>query len=156
MAKKRIGKCVHCLKNNVTVTDDHVFPRSWYPENTSTSIEKWKIPACSPCNKEHGKSEQDLLIRLGLCIDPQSPGALGIVPKALRSISPQYAADEREAQHRKAKREKLLRQIIKGNDLLRESIYPNFGEKWGRPPEQQHIITFSGSSQSICFLKNWS
>jgi hypothetical protein len=75
--RPRLGKCVHCLKDGVRVTDDHVFPRSWYPENTSASIEKWTIPACFQCNNEYGEIEQDLLIRLGLCIDPQSPGALG-------------------------------------------------------------------------------
>jgi len=128
------------------VTDDHVFPKSWYPENTSTNIEKWIIPACLQCNNEYGEIEQDLLIRLGLCINPQSPGALGIVPKVLRSINPQEAENEKEARHRAAKRAKLLRQIRKGNDFPDESIYPNLGEKGGRPPEQQHVITFSAKS----------
>ncbi len=141
MAKKRIGKCVHCLKDNVPLTDDHVFPKSWYPENTPANIEKWTIPACLPCNNEHGKSEQDLLVRLGLCIAPQY--ALGVVPKALRSISSQYAKDEQDARHRKDKREKLLRQVLTGNDIPRASMYPNLGERWGRPLEQQHIITIS-------------
>src|SRR5262249_41069948 len=43
-------------------------------------------------------------------------------------------------------RAKLLRQIRKGIDFPSESIYPNFGEKWERPPEQQHVITFSAKN----------
>jgi len=144
--KPRFGKCVHCLKDDVRVTDDHVFPKSWYPENTVASIEKWTVPACFQCNHEYGEIEQDLLIRLGLCIDPLSSSTISIVAKVLRSINPKYAKNETDARHRAAKRAKLLGEILKGNDFPSDSIYPNLGEKWGHPREQQHVVTFSNKS----------
>ena len=147
MAKKpRLGKCVHCLKDGALVTDEHVFPKSWYPNTTPAGIEKWKIPACVQCNNDYSKIENDLLLRLGLCIDPKALGISGVVPKALRSINPQYAENERDARHRAAKRKQLLKQLRKGNDFPSDAIYPNLGEKWGRPLEEQVIVPFSASS----------
>ena len=124
------------------MTWDHVFPESWYPDTTPAGIEKWKIPACVQCNNEYGKIEQDLLLRIGFCIDPQAPGTSGIVSKVLRSINPQYAKNEKDARHRAAKREQLIQQLRKGNDFPCTAVYPNLEEKWGRPPEQQNIVTF--------------
>jgi hypothetical protein len=60
------GRCVYCLKDYQSGSWDHVFPRSWYPNTTPQDMEKWKVPSCIPCNHEFSKTEQDLLIRLGL------------------------------------------------------------------------------------------
>ena len=55
MAKSIPGRCVHCLHEVDAITDDHLFPRSWYPTTTPQNLEKWKFPACGRCNREYGK-----------------------------------------------------------------------------------------------------
>lgn len=118
-------------------TWDHVFPLSWYPESTQKNLEKWKVPVCLPCNNEYSAIEQDLLLRVGLCIDPHAVESAGIVPKVLRSLNPNMAESNRERKAREAKRAQILRQLLQGTDVVSTAIYPNFEEKWGRPPEQQ-------------------
>lgn len=133
MAKKRPspGKCIHCLREPLPRTWDHVFPESWYPDTTGSDIEKWKIPACEPCNKEYGVREQDLMILIGLCIDPHAIESAGIVPKVLRSLNPELAKNEKDRGAREAKRTQVLKRLLKGTDIPSNAIYPRFEEKWG-------------------------
>jgi hypothetical protein len=79
------GRCVHCLQEFEELTWDHVFPQGWYPEGTPPNLEKWKIPSCLSCNQEHSKNEGELLVKLGMCIDPNNPQSSGIAEKALRA-----------------------------------------------------------------------
>jgi len=45
MAKKfPQGRCIHCLEEFSSLTSDHVFPDSWYPETTPDNLEKWQMP----------------------------------------------------------------------------------------------------------------
>src|SRR5262249_38827983 len=81
-----------------------------------------------------------------LCLDSQAFETSGIAPKGLRSINPKYAKNERDARYRAAKREQLIRQLRKGNDFPHDAIYPNLGEKGGRPSEQQIIVPIPASS----------
>ena len=46
MSKQQVGRCVHCLKDNVVLTSDHMFPKAWYPDATPENLEKWQFPAC--------------------------------------------------------------------------------------------------------------
>jgi hypothetical protein len=148
-----IGKCVHCLLENQQRTWDHVFPESWYPETTPLNLDKWKIPACDPCNKEYGRLEQDLMLRIGLCVDPNTFETAGIVPKVLRSMNPQFAKDEIDRLARESQRKKMLGQLIEGADIPTASIYPRFGEKWGRPQEQQVAVPIPKKSVDRLFEK---
>lgn len=140
------GKCVHCLRDHVPRTWDHVFPESWYPNSTPANLYKWQIPACRECNKAYGEMEQDLLIRIGLCIDPDQPGAAGVTEKVLRSLDPRSARGERDRRAREAKRNKILKGLLSGDQIPAESIYPRFGEKWGRPRELQTAVTIPAKS----------
>jgi hypothetical protein len=137
MAKKRPppGKCVHCLEHNVELTWDHVFPWAWYPETTPTDVYKWRIPSCYRCNGELGKIEEDLLFRLRLCIEP-TPESAGIVAKAQRSYKPEFAKNERDRAARFARRARLSDEMIDGPDIQRSAVYPELGERWGRPSTQ--------------------
>ena len=154
MARKPpLGKCVHCLKDGVERTWDHVFPESWYPETTGTDIEKWKIPACQPCNKDYGVLEQDLMIRVGLCIDPTAFESAGVVPKVLRSLDPKLAKNDKDRRAREAKRDQILKQVLKGTDIPLSAVYPRFGERWGRPPEQQVAVPLPKKSVDRLFEK---
>ncbi len=96
MAKKPDpGCCVHCLQFHDELTWDHVFPESWYPGTTPEDLEKWKIPACLPCNKDYGRIEEDLLIKLGLCIDPKNPRGAGIAFKTVRALRSDFGRNDR-------------------------------------------------------------
>lgn len=130
------GKCVHCLADAVERTWDHVFPRSWYPDTTPKNINKWQIPTCQPCNQDYGQMEEDLLIRLAMCVDPHVPATAGIVQKALRSMKPEYARDERDKAARASKGNRLKEILLNGADIPRAAVYPGLGERWGRPPQE--------------------
>lgn len=137
MAKRpSSGKCVHCLIDNVNRTWDHVFPRAWYPDTTPPDLYKWQIPSCLPCNNDYGSIEEDLLFRLALCVDPHIPETAGIVQKALRSMKPEFAKDERDRAARGARAERLNSELINGPEIPRSAVYPGLGERWGRPATQ--------------------
>jgi hypothetical protein len=140
------GKCVHCLRHFDKLTWDHVFPKAWYPDTTPQYLYKWQIPSCGKCNGEYGRLEGNLLLRLGLCIDPNEPRSLGVVPKALRAIDPRYGKSLRDKQLRMAKRKKILRELAKAYQVHKQAIYPGFEEKWNRPLEEQSAILLPAKS----------
>lgn len=127
------NKCVICLKDfNDSIKDDskteeHVFPKSWYPESTPNDLEKWKVPSCRKCNSEYSRYEQSLLIRLGLGLFKEDEKCSGIIEKARRSINPAYAKNERDRQKRLKCREKIKRDLIILDKIPSEGILPNFG-----------------------------
>jgi hypothetical protein len=121
------GQCVYCLKEYKSLTWDHVFPKSWYPKATDPRLEKWKVPACVECNKDHGKNEEDLLIRIGLCFNPKDPIYGDIAKKAMRALKPEMAKNETDRHHRQMRREKIKKEIVRMNSLPPYGILPNFG-----------------------------
>ena len=140
------GKCVHCIRFFEKLTWDHVFPKSWYPDTTSPNLEKWKIPSCKPCNSEYGRLEDDLMIRIGLCLDPNDPKSLGIPQKAVRAISPQFAKDENDTLLRDAKCRQILGQASFGHNEPDHGMYPNFGNVFNVPKQNQIAISISPES----------
>lgn len=125
------GRCVHCLGFFEELTWDHVFPEAWYPDTTPDNVEKWKIPSCRPCNALHGKSEGELLVRFGLCVDPDDPKNAGIVEKALRALTAESGRDEKDAKAREGYRQKILGQVFEGEAIPYQAIYPGFGPQPG-------------------------
>lgn len=125
------GQCVHCLKIFDSLTWDHLFPVSWYPNTTPTNLEKWKFPSCESCNNKYGKTEEELLWRLGLCVGCKDARSSGISDRVIQSLNPNYAKTDRERLARQRKREKViqetegLKKSIK--EFPAESILPNFG-----------------------------
>src|SRR5215831_12374580 len=67
-----------CIRRAVLTakTYDHVSPSCWYPDSTPSNVQRWTVPSCSRCNRELGAVEQELLLRLGLCVDPHKTAAL--------------------------------------------------------------------------------
>lgn len=120
------GRCIHCLKDFVLLTWDHVLPDSWSPKG-GDEIEKWQAPACKQCNKDLGRLEQNVLTKLGLCFDPKDIGVLGLLQKVLRSLNPAAGRDERDRQHRAKKLAKVLGNIKVMSELPKQGIFPNFG-----------------------------
>lgn len=128
MAKKfPSGRCIHCLEHFEALTSDHVIPVSWYPATTPDNFEKWQAPACKKCNRELGQIENDLLLRLGLCLDPSELRSLGIPNKALRSINPNCAKKPKDRIHREKRRKNIVRNLIPHDQIPEEAIFPNFG-----------------------------
>jgi hypothetical protein len=130
------GKCVHCLANGVDRTWDHVFPRAWYPDTTPPDMYKWQIPSCYECNRDYGKMEEDLLFRLALCIDPNTEATSGITDKALRSMKPEFAKNDRDRAARTARAKRLKNELLNGLDIPWAAVYPGFGERWGRSSQE--------------------
>lgn len=104
-------------------------PFGWYPESTPANLEKWKFPSCRPCNHAYGVLENDLLLRFGLCIGPEEALAAGIGEKALRSINPKYATNEKDRRARQARRDMVLREMHKLDSPDVEGIFPGFGAR---------------------------
>ncbi len=130
------GRCVHCRAEVKHLTWDHVFPKGWYPGNTPPNMEKWKIPACSPCNSRYGCIEDDLGIVIPLCLGPDAPNATGLYQKALRAIDPSHGRNHRDRVNRRKKRQKLFRSLLKGHEIP-NAVYPGFEERWNRAKSDQ-------------------
>lgn len=141
-----LGKCAHCLGGFDVRNWDHVFPAGWYPSTTPKDIAKWQIPSCGACNSAYGRLEEDFIARIGLCLDPDDPDTAHIVAKVMRAVDANCGRDEKDSQLREARRQRLLRDMLTGNQIPTEAIYPNFGERWGRPQEEQGAITIPAES----------
>ena len=137
------GRCVHCLEHFNERNWDHVFPRSWYPDTTPQNLEKWQIPSCIPCNKKYGDLEEDLLIRLGLCINPSAAASAGIATKALRALDPLQGRNPRDRQMRQKRRERIQKEVLQGHRVAREHIYPDFHAHPHIPLSAQYTIPIS-------------
>ena len=138
MAKKNKpgpGPCVHCLAHFDKRTWDHVFPVSWYPDSTPANLERWKFPACHPCNASYGRMEQDLLLRVGLCLDPATVEASGIPASVLRSMDPSQARDENDARAREALRRRILGETFIPRPEHMGAVLPGFGPHPGAEPD---------------------
>jgi hypothetical protein len=131
------------------LTWDHVFPEAWYPETTPMNLEKWKVPSCGPCNAKHGKSENDLFVRLGLCIDPDDPKSAGIVDKALRALNAEAGRDEKDAQSRLAMKRKILGQVFTGAQIPLSAVYPGFGPNATMPHADQVAVPIKKQSVDL-------
>ena len=135
-------RCVHCLRPITENSDDHVFPASWYPDDTPQQVQRWKAPSCSACNGTLGKIEKELLLRLGICIDPATAQAAGISAKVLRSLGVGGAGkSEKERTLRAKTKARILRELIPYDDVKgNPGILPGFGPHAGFADEEQHAI----------------
>ncbi|NPU15000.1 hypothetical protein HL666_29925 [Bradyrhizobium sp. 83002] len=141
MAKKaKIGKCVHCLRDGVELTSDHMFPQAWYPDATPENLEKWQFPCCFECNQRYSKIEDDLLNRFALVLDAKHPASQGLVDAALRAIDPNAGRNEKDAGARAARRRKLLADTLKGEAIPEDQVVHGLGERWGRGKSEQLAI----------------
>jgi len=145
MANK-MGKCVHCLKDGVELTSDHMFPKAWYPDATPKDLEKWQIPSCLECNQHYGRLETDLIGRIALTLDVKNTASAGLAEKALRAIDPAAGRNEGDAAARDARAKKILRDLVKGEPIANANVVPGLDERWGRPVEEQLAIKIPDGS----------
>jgi hypothetical protein len=114
------------LREFEQLTSDHIFPKCWYPETTPATQEKWKVPACDGCNQKYSRIEADLLVRLGLCVDPQDARAAGIGERAVRALTPRYGKGSLDQFMRKKKRRKLMKEMRPTAEFPRSARLPGF------------------------------
>lgn len=147
MAKKRdIGKCVHCLKEGVELTSDHMFPKAWYPDATPETLERWTFPSCFECNQRFSRIEGDLLNRVALALDTKHEASQGLADAALRAMDPTAGRDEKDAAARAARGRKMLGEMFKGEAIPEGQIMPGLGERWGRPKAEQLAVNIPRAS----------
>src|SRR5882724_9400591 len=127
--KEQVGRCVHCLKDHVELTSDHMFPKAWYPDATPQNLEKWQFPACVECNNRYSKIERDLLNRFALALDTKHPASVGLVDAALRAMDPNAGHNEKDAAAREARLKKVLAEIYRGEEIPEDQIIPGLGER---------------------------
>jgi hypothetical protein len=133
VTENRTGSCVYCLSEVplAELTEDHVIARSWFPANTPP-VAKWKVPACSGCNNRFSAIEQDVLLRLALCLDPEDPAVSGIVEKARRARDPKQFKSSRDWAHRFNRREALRRDIINIRNPQALGVLPFFRDNFAK------------------------
>lgn len=81
----KIGTCAYCGADGVEVTDDHVFPDSWYPDDHPPS-ERLLVPSCSPCNHRYGQLEERMFLPLTQML--HDPRAEALQKRAQRTADP--------------------------------------------------------------------
>jgi hypothetical protein len=139
-------RCIHCggafvdkAQDPLSRSDDHVFPTSWFPDSTPTTVQRWTVPSHLKCNNDLGVLEKDIFIRLSFCTDPRTIEASGLSKKALAALGIGVSGlSPKELKHRLALRAKLFKQISsrQGDSV----ILPGLGPHVGFPKESQFSI----------------
>jgi hypothetical protein len=132
-------RCVHCLTPlpNKEVSKDHVFPSSWYTDDTSPKVQRWTVPSCKKCNGRFGDLEKELFLRLAVCIDPDRAQAAGINRKLLRSFGIGPDISDREKEIRRKLRDKIL---AESTPYTGDETLPGLGQHQGFSPEAQSVM----------------
>ena len=138
------GRCIHCGQLLAEETDDHVFPASWYPDSTPQSVQRWKAPSCRACNGNSGKKEQELFIRLALCVDPRKIEAAGISSKLARTFGVGEGISPADRQKRRAFRDRILSEAKPISRETLNHIVPGLGPHAEFPIETQREIGIPG------------
>lgn len=135
--------CIHCLKSldKNSRSRDHVFPSSWYSDDTPADVQRWTVPSCIDCNNKFGRLEKDLFVRLAMCVDPRQFEASGITKKLMCSFGVGSNAENLSSQEEE-KRRRLLNGILEKTFPCFKGIrvFPGFGPHVGFPLEIQRAI----------------
>jgi len=147
-ARTAATRCIHCLTSTDDLTADHVFPKSWYPDTTSDAVQRWTAPSCRDCNRKLGELERDLLIRMALCVDPNSQGACGLAAKVLRSLGLDVKGlTVSERAHREALRVKIRSELMPHSKVAAgPGAIPGLGPPAGASVEWSIPIPWAGLS----------
>jgi hypothetical protein len=146
--RRRGGSCVYCLQTFPALEDEHVFPDSWYPDGTSPTLARYKVPACKSCNRGYGKVEERLLRGWTMCIDASHPAAAGILPRVLRSMTPAKGRSARDARRRDQTRRKVERSVRIVPASTAKVLAPEGGPRgWTLLPSG--LITLNGPAVPI-------
>jgi hypothetical protein len=78
------------------------------------------------CNQEQGRNENELLIRLGLCVGTDRVASLGVSDKALKAIDPSMTDDPVEKHSRILKRNQILTEMRVASDVPPQTFVAGF------------------------------
>jgi hypothetical protein len=139
------NRCVHCRLVLVEQTQDHVFPKSWYPTSTPPEVQRWTVPSCEKCNRNLGKIEKELFVRLALCVDPRKVAVAGLSEKAVRSMGVRAKnLTIREMRHREALKSRIMKEIRPYKASTAD--FPGLARHAGFPGVQQYQVEFPKKS----------
>lgn len=129
-------RCIHCLHwiEAKDKTQDHIFPKSWYPESSPRELERWTAPSCKRCNENLGAMEDRLFLRMAVCINPKEMASSGISKKALRAMGIGTVVTKKEARIRATRLRKLLKEVEPFTQHT-PKLFPGFGPPSGFPRE---------------------
>ena len=147
-------QCIYCLRSlkKAEKTVDHVIASSWFTETTPHNIEKWRVPSCRSCNHKYGRFEDDIGLRMAMCVDPEDPAAAGIYAKAKRAIDPTEGRNEKDRLARKRKREKLLGEFRVMRSLPTHGLLPSFQPNWDNG---SRLAIFVSAKDLESLVKKW-
>lgn len=131
-----MNKCPFYLKDSEKLTKEHIFPKSWYPDDLPPDIEKWTTLSCGECNSSFGKLEQEILIFAALCFDPNNSTTKTISDRALRSINATAGRDKRDRNARLKTARSIFATAFPVSDSNKKP-FPGFGYHDGYPKETQ-------------------
>jgi hypothetical protein len=135
------GRCIHCGEPLLEQTEDHVFPKGWYPDSTPQTVQRWTAPSCRRCNKDSGEREQELLMLTALCVDPRKFEAAGISEKVKRSFGVGVSGlSVKEQKIREAYKSRILSSMTPYSEESKCHLIPGLGPHPGFPVEKQFQI----------------
>jgi len=120
--------CIHCLGYFEELTDDHIFPKSWYPDSTPENTEKWVAPACFECNNRLGKIEEEAYKKFALSVSKNDIAASGVSEKVTRLYNPSLAKNEKDKRRKEANIRKIIPDLLY-TDKMPKAIMKNCGPK---------------------------
>jgi hypothetical protein len=102
MAQASVGICPYCVEPIVGKAErEHVFPRSWYPDDSDPRYERPTVASCGNCNRTLGAVEQRLFYSITRAISPYHPNARGVRERAESGQDASGARTERERRARR-------------------------------------------------------
>ncbi len=143
-----LARCIHCLSETDSPELDHVFPKSWYPDTTPKTVQRWTAPSCPKCNRAFGQLEHDLFLRMIFCVDSKSDAAAGLAAKALRTmgLDAEGLSDE-EKRRREATLKKIRSELVRTEELEdKPGKIPGLGPPEGVESPRSILIPYAGLS----------
>jgi len=102
--------CTYCHIERAT-DYEHVFPKSWYPDNTPGAVQRLTVPSCRACNQRWQQIEETVGHDLLMICDAEHPDATGVVERIIKGWDASRAKNERDARHREGRARRILKTI---------------------------------------------
>lgn len=134
-----LNRCVHCLRENIATTKDHLFPKSWLPSKSLASpFSGITFPSCERCNNQYSKYEEYLLRMLVYQLS--TTDHIELMTKIATSELGFMAKNERDKRIREALLEKRLRESKMSPSEFSEDLcmLPHFSAEYSPNPNLRY------------------
>jgi hypothetical protein len=139
LKRKLNGICIFCGAKG-QVTDEHIFPESWYPDDTPGDLWLWQAPACYACNHDYyGKKEARIFPFLAMTAEPDHSGAKGIADRGFRAAD-ENAGKKPKDKAARARTRELMRERM---EILRPDEVPEGADHLGWRHENETLLATS-------------